>query len=386
MEFSISDVCTQGKRHFGNFAKRAINYTFLRGAKSPCSRWCGRCNLDWFSRWYPELIAGRTLAKSAMMECMEGLLNESVSPLEVGAFLTAMRMKGETAEELSAAAHSLRQRMRTLDCKGVAVLDTCGTGGDKSGTFNISTATAFVVAAAGCPVVKHGNRSASSKSGSADVMAALGVRIDAGPEWALRCLEQLGYAFCFAPQFHPGLRHLAPLRRRLGVRTLFNLVGPIVNPASPAYQLLGVSEPTLVRPLGEALLDLGIQRAVLVHSLDGLDEVSLSTATVAYMIEPGTKEERLWHPHDFGLSLTDADSLKVDSPEASAALIQSVLQGDRGDPRAIVLANAAAALWTAGRVASLREGVALAEAAIDSGRARQLLAEVIRLSHEPLPQ
>jgi anthranilate phosphoribosyltransferase len=308
-----------------------------------------------------------------MTDAVRDLVSGRVDDARAAAFLTALRIKGETAEEVAAAALVLREQMVRLVPVSGPVLDTCGTGGDDSGTFNISTAAALVASGAGVPVVKHGGRAVSSKSGSADVLRELGVPIESGPEWAQKCLERCGFAFCYAPQFHRGMAHVAELRRRLGVRTLFNLLGPLANPAGAPYQLLGVGKPELLDPLAAALAHLGIRQAVLVCSRDGLDEVSLAAPTMVRVVRGNEYESREWHPSEFGLpAVTTAEIRAADSSE-SAAIIRGVLSGADGPARRIVLANAAAALWTAEAVPTLKDGVAKAAAALDHGNPRAVL-------------
>jgi anthranilate phosphoribosyltransferase len=258
------------------------------------------------------------------------------------------------------------------------VLDTCGTGGDDSGTFNIRTAAALVACGAGVPVVKHGGRAVSSKSGSADVLRELGVPIDAGADWAQKCLDRAGFAFCFAPHFHRGMAHVADLRRRLGVRTLFNLLGPLANPAGAPYQLLGVGKPELLDPLAGAVARLGVRQAVLVCSADGLDEVSLAAPTMVRVVRGNEYESREWKPGDFGLAAVSTHEIRANNSAESAAIIRGVLDGADGPARRIVVANAAAALWTAEAVPTLRDGVAKAEAALAGGAPRALLASLCR--------
>jgi anthranilate phosphoribosyltransferase len=265
------------------------------------------------------------------------------------------------------------------------VLDTCGTGGDESGTFNISTAAALVAAGAGVPVVKHGNRAVSSKSGSADVLRELGVPVESGPEWAQKCLDRIGFAFCFAPHFHRGMAHVADLRRKLGVRTIFNLLGPLANPASAPYQLLGVGKPELLDPLAGALATLGTRQAVLVCSFDGLDEVSLAAPTMVRVVRGAEYESREWSPDEFGLAPVSPRAVKAANAGESAAIIRGLLNGADSPARRIVLANAAAALWAAESVQTLREGVEKAAAALASGKARAVLEQLIKGERPPSP-
>lgn len=328
----------------------------------------------WFAELYPALLAGRDLPPARVTEAVRDLVAGRVDEARGAAFLTALRMKRETADEIAAAARVLREQMVTLVPVSGPVLDTCGTGGDESGTFNISTAAALVACGAGVPVVKHGGRAVSSKSGSADVLRELGVPIEAGPEWAQKCLERCGFAFCYAPHFHRGMAHVAPLRKKLGVRTLFNLLGPLANPAGAPYQLLGVGKPDLLDPLAAALARLGIRRAVLVCSLDGLDEVSLAAPTMVRVVRGNEYEAREWHPAEFGLAPVTARAIRAADAAESAALIRGVLNGGDGPARRIVVANAAAALWAAEAVPTLKDGVARAEAALKEGRARAVLA------------
>lgn len=320
------------------------------------------------------LFAGRAVPAMLVESFVQELLANQVEPLRAAAVLAAWRCKGETADELASAAAVLRRAMRVLPGASES-LDTCGTGGDGSGTFNISTATALVVAACGVPVVKHGNRAASGRSGSSDVLAELGVAIERGPDWAARCLAEVGLAFCFAPHFHPHLAALAPLRRTLGFRTIFNLLGPLANPAQCAYQLLGVGSAASLDAVAGAIARLGTRRAVVVHGHDGLDEVSLSAATSVRIVEAGAVRSVEWSASTFGLAGCDRGELLADSPAHSAAIIRRVLTGQDGDSAAsrVVLANAAAALFAAQRVQQLPEAVRIARYAIESGQAVRLL-------------
>lgn len=328
-------------------------------------------------------MEGRDLSGQQMRGLMGELITGQCGEAEAAALLTALRIKGETAEEIAAAAAILREHMVRLETGRADVLDTCGTGGDQTGTFNISTATALVTAAAGVPVVKHGNRGVSSRSGSADVLTELGVKLDAGPAWSRQCLEDFGLAFCFAPHFHPALAHLAALRRRLRFRTLFNCLGPLANPAGAAYQLLGVGRPELLDPLSGALARLGVRRALVVWSRDGLDEVSLSATTLVREVRGGTVTAWEWSPTDFGVEPCTLAELRADGPAESAAIVRTILAGSPGPARRIVLANTAAALLAAERVADLKEGIARAAAALDDGSAARILQKLAQSSQRP---
>ncbi len=328
------------------------------------------------------LAERRDLTAAQMRAFMAELMAGRCGEAEAAALLIALRMKGETADEVAAAAAVLREHMVPLETGRDDVLDTCGTGGDGSGTFNISTAAALVAAGAGVPVVKHGNRAMSSKSGSADVLAALGVNVEGDAACALRCLNGAGFAFCFAPHFHPALRHVAAVRRRLGVRTLFNSLGPLANPARAAYQLLGVGRADLLDTLAGALARLGTRHALLVCGRDGLDEVSLSAPTLVREVRAGQVRAWEWTPDDFGLERCDLADLQAEDAAESAAMIREILSGRDGAPTRVVLANAAAALVAAGRVATPREGVERATAAVTSGRARDVLQRLIDCSRE----
>lgn len=333
----------------------------------------------WFIEAMNGLLNRVELAPSTIAEAVRDLIAGRVDDAHAASFLTALRMKGETAGEIAGAATALREQMIRLEPKSRPVLDTCGTGGDDSGTFNISTASALVVAAAGLAVVKHGNRAVSSRSGSADAFRELGLAIDAGVEWSQRCLDELGFAFCFAPHFHSGMANVAKLRRNLGIRTVFNLLGPLANPASAEFQLLGVGKPELLDPLAGAIAKLGTTRSVLVSGYDGLDEVTLATATRVRIVEGTTIEEREWHPRDFGFPIESLGAIRAEDPTASVAIIRSVFANEDGPARRIVLVNAAAALWTANEVRTLEDGVALAESAIASGAVQNLVERLSQM-------
>ncbi len=319
-------------------------------------------------------------SKAAVAAIMAGDAPDAL----VGAFLAALRVKGESAEELAGAVEAVRERMTGWGpIEGLPpALDTCGTGGDGANTVNISTASAVVVAACGVPVAKHGNRSASGNSGSAEVLTELGVDVEAPPEILRRCLAELGLTFLFAPKFHPALRFAAPIRRQLPFRTLFNMVGPLANPARPAYQLIGVPDERLADLMAAAIARLGVVRAAVVTGADGLDEVSLDGPTRVRWVESGEVTLKVWELGEFGLSRVRADYLRVSGPPESAAKLRELFGGKPGPARDTVLANAAAALLVAGRVGTLGEGVEMASHAIDDGAAASLLDRWSRLSRE----
>lgn len=336
----------------------------------------------WFVSILSQLLDRRDLTADQMRRLMIGLLGDELTDTDLAAALVALRMKGETADELAAAAGVMRQYCKPLVTGRDSVLDTCGTGGDGLATFNISTATAFVVAAAGVPVVKHGNRAVSSTSGSADVLANLGVTTSGNPADARRCLDAANMAFCLAPVYHPAAARAAVVRRRLGMRTLFNALGPLCNPADASFQLLGVGRQEWLDPMAGALARLGIQRAVLVHARDGLDEVSLTAPTDVRVVENHSVFVRVWTPDDFGLPFHSLDRLRAENVETSAAIIRDVLAGKTGPARDVVLANAAAALWVAGRAERLTDGVTVAATAIDSGKANAVLDALVQNSRQ----
>lgn len=323
---------------------------------------------------------GDDLSQAEMAHIVHSIMSGEWPDGSIQLLLNALRLKGETVAEIAGAAAAMRQHMTPIRSGRTGVLDTCGTGGDASGTFNISTAAAIVTASAGVPVAKHGNRGITSRSGSANVLAELGVNIEASVATVEKCLDELGLCFCFAPALHGAMKHVAAARKALGVPTIFNLLGPLCNPAGAEFQLLGVGKPELREKLAAALGLLGARRAVVVCGADGLDEVTLQGVTHATLVEPGTAREFSWRPADFGLAESGRESMLIRGPEDSAALIRSILAGQSGPPRDIVVLNAAAALWTAGRAVEPRECARLAAAAIDSGAAADLLRRLVEVS------
>ena len=327
------------------------------------------------------VAGGEDLTQEEMAAVIDAILAGGWGEADIALLLTALRAKGETVAEVAGAAQAMRRHMTPIRTTRTEVLDTCGTGGDGSGTFNISTAAALVTAAAGVPVAKHGNRRITSRTGSADVLQQLGVNIDASVERVSACLDELGICFCFAPLLHGAMKQVAEVRRSLGVPTIFNLLGPLTNPAGAAYQLLGVGRAELRPLLAEVLARLGTRRALVVRGDDGLDEVTLSGPTQAIEVVGGQLHELTWTPADFGLEPAGLESLQVDGPTASAAIIRRVLAGERGPARDIVVLNAAAALWLAGRAATLTLAAQQAAAALDSGATAELLQKLVHYSH-----
>ena len=321
-------------------------------------------------------------AASAMTEIMEG----RAAPAHIAGLLVGLATKGERPVELVGLARTMRARAVSLSRRYEHVFDTCGTGGDRSGTFNISSAAAVVIGSCGVRVAKHGNRSVSSACGSADVFQALGVATDADPRTVERCLNEVGMAFLFAPTFHPSMRHAAPVRRDLGLRTAFNLLGPLTNPALPACQIVGVPAPELTELIARALLLLGSERAWVLHGADGIDEISTAGHTKISECWKGSVRTFYVHPSDFGLAKASPGALRGGDAVTNAAIVRAVLGGVPGAHREVVLLNAAAGLFVAGRVASIREGLFVAAHAIDSGAAARMLESMAVISNSAAGQ
>jgi len=313
------------------------------------------------------------LSADQMQQAIIWMLAGQLSENEIGKLLLALRQKGESVSELVGAVRAMRMMMAPVRTQRRGLLDTCGTGGDGARTFNISTATAIVAAAAGASVAKHGNRKITSATGSADVLSELGVKIDAPREVVEACLNELGICFCFAPMLHPAMKHVANVRRSLSVPTLFNYLGPLCNPAGATFQVIGVGKEELQTKIAATLLQLPIEAAIVVRGEDGLDEVSLSADTRVLHIQQGMLTQTTWTPESFGLSKINIQDLVVEGPAESAKAITEILGGIQGPRRDIVLANASAALWISGVTHSLVDGTARAAHAIDSGKAAALL-------------
>jgi anthranilate phosphoribosyltransferase len=330
------------------------------------------------------VIAGGDLTREAAEAAMEEILTGRATDAQIAGLLTALRMKGETVDELVGFARAMRRHATAIFPNGapaaMKLVDTCGTGGDAAGTFNVSTAAAFVVAGAGVRVAKHGNRSISSRCGSADVLEALGVRLDLPAERVRAAIEQVGIGFLFAPAVHTAMKHAMRARRELRLRTVFNLLGPLTNPAGAKAQVVGVFQRGYTELLAQALAELGVERAFVVHGLDGLDEISLSGETQIAELRDGTVRSYTVVPEDFGLRRAPLEAVAGGDAEQNARIIRRVLKGELGPPREIVMANAAAALVAAGRASDWVEGVRLAEHAIDSGAAQTKLEHLVKFS------
>ena len=329
-----------------------------------------------------QLVDGSNLNEEQMVDVMNQVMTGDATPIQVGAFLTALRIQGETVEEVTGAARVMREKALHIDAGEGCVLDTCGTGGDGKNTFNISTTVAFVVTAAGITVAKHGNRAVSSGSGSADVLGALGVKIDVPKETVERCLREVGLGFLFAPAMHGAMKYAAAPRREVGIRTIFNLLGPLTNPARASHQLIGIYDGALIGTVAQVLGNLGSERAMVVHGDEGLDEISLGGPTSVAEWKDGAVARYTLNPEDFGFERRPAARLTSADAAESAATVTSVLEGEPGAARDVVVLNSGAALCVAGRAETIADGIDLARERIDSGAALEKLEHLVRLTHE----
>jgi anthranilate phosphoribosyltransferase len=328
------------------------------------------------------LIEGRDLDETQANDAMDAVLSGAASPGQIAALATALRMKGETVTEITAAARCLRRRCEWVEALPGVVLDTCGTGGGPLRTFNVSTVAAIVAAACGVPVAKHGLRAVTSRTGSADVVEALGVRIDAPREVVQRCLREVGIGFLYAPAYHVALANVGVVRQELGFRTVFDLLGPLANPAGATHQLLGVHSPRYLRPIAEVLGRLGVRRAWVLHGFGGIDEVSPAGDTQVVSVRQGVLVECTVSPADFGVEVaSDLEALRGGDPRTNADIARAILAGERSPRRTAVILNAAAALVVAEITADLREAAAMATVAIDSGAAERTLARWVEVSN-----
>ncbi len=339
------------------------------------------------------LVEKKDLTRIEAAAAMEAIMSGAATNAQIAAFLTALRMKGETVEELIGFAQVMRQKAVRVRTRGEEVaaltgtdremlIDTCGTGGDAAGTFNVSTATAFVVAGAGLKVAKHGNRSVSSLCGSADVVETLGINLELSPAQVARCVDEVGIGFLYAPLLHTAMKHVMAARREMGVRTVFNMLGPLTNPANANAQVIGVYSRALTEPLARVLAELGTIRAFVVHGADGLDEISNTGEAEISEVREGVVRSYTVRPEDFGIPRTTIRDLQGGDREENAQIIRRILQGETGPKRDIVLMNAAAALVVGGKAKDLKEGVALASHSIDSGSARAKLEALIAFSQK----
>ena len=328
-----------------------------------------------------ELVAGASLGEREAVGAMQEIMTGAATPAQIGSFLTALRIKGETVDELAGLARVMRdQALHVSLPERCAAVDTCGTGGDASGTFNVSTAAGLVVAGLGQPVAKHGNRAASSRCGSADILEALDVRLELGPEQVAACIEKVGFGFMFAPTYHPAMRHVGPVRREIGIRTVFNILGPLTNPAGVRYQVLGVADSRLLPIIGEVLLRLGCHHALVVHSDDGMDELSISASSQICEVNGTTGSLQMYSitPADLGLSEQPRDAVLGGSAAENAHVMRKLLGGEAaGALTDMVALNAGAALYVAGRAPQLRDCVAMARQHLLAGKARATLDALV---------
>lgn len=332
-----------------------------------------------FNEMVKKLLEKKNLDPTEMEYCMEKIMSGEVPEVQMAAFLTALKIKGETVEEIASAARIMREKAEKVELDG-DTLDTCGTGGDGTGTFNVSTGVAIIAASAGVRVAKHGNRSATSLCGCADVLEELGVNINQTPDQVKSCVESANIGFMFAPLYHRSMRFVANTRKQLGFRTIFNILGPLSNPAGAAYQVLGVFHPSLVEMMAMVLNRLGTRRAMVVHGSDGMDEISMTGPTKVSEIRDGRMESYTLNPKDYGFGTCSLADLKGGRREENAAILRGLLKGDRGPKRDMLLLNAGAALYVAGRAGSIGEGIGIAAEAIDSGMALDVLDRFVRVS------
>jgi anthranilate phosphoribosyltransferase len=327
-----------------------------------------------------KVVEKKNLTEDEMVSVMREIMEGEATPAQIAAFITALRMKGETVDEITGAARVMREKALKVKTKASVVVDTCGTGGDESFTFNISTAAAFVAAGAGLTVAKHGNRSVSSKSGSADVLKSLGVNIEAEVERVEECLDKIGIGFLFAPMMHGAMKYAAPVRREIGIRTIFNILGPLTNPAGAQYQVLGVYRSELTEVLANVLKNLGSTRAFVVSGNDGLDEMTLTTGTKVSELKDGTVNTYFIKPEEFEMKSCKLFELQGGEPDDNARIIREILKGDKGAKRDVVVLNAAAAIAASGKAKDIKEGIKLAKEAIDSGKALKKLEKLIEIT------
>lgn len=332
-------------------------------------------------KFIDQVVEGQDLSEADAGHAFQIIMNGGATPAQMSAFLVGLKVKGECASEITGAAKAMRSKMIRFSAPSDAI-DTCGTGGDGKNTLNVSTAVAIVLAACGLKVVKHGNRAISSSSGSSDVLKALGVNVEAAPEVMQSCLQKTGFAFLLAPKYHPAMRHVAPVRQELRIRTIFNLVGPLCNPAEPAFQLLGVYDPRWMQPLAETLRSLGNKRAWVVHGNDGVDELSISGPSQVITLENGELAATTVSPETAGLESASLGEITGKDAEYNAKALERLLTGEKNAYRNAVLLNASAGLLIAGKAADLKDGVRIAAEAIDGRKAKETLAAIVWNTNE----
>lgn len=328
-----------------------------------------------------ELLSGHDLNLETAKSIMQEIMNGSATDAQIAAYLTALRMKGETVEEITASALVMRDHSQKVTSK-IDAMDIVGTGGDKAFTFNISTTAAFVIAAAGIPVAKHGNRSSSSKSGSADVLEALGVKIDLAAAQSEKMLNEINMCFMFSQNYHPAMKYAAPVRKQIAARTIFNILGPLANPANTTMQMLGVYDTALVNPLAKVLQNLGIKKGMVFGGKDGLDEITLTTTTEVAEIRNGVIKSFIFDPKDYGFDYCHKEALMGDTPEVNAQITLAIFAGEKGPKRDTILCNAGLAIYLAKEDMTISEAIQLAGTLIDNGAALDKLNEFIKQSHE----
>jgi anthranilate phosphoribosyltransferase len=329
-----------------------------------------------------KIVEGKDLTRQEAALAMDTIMQGNATPSQIAAFITALRMKGETVDEITGCAEKMREHAVNIYPRQENLVDTCGTGGDVSGTINVSTISALVAAGAGVPVAKHGNRSVSSKCGSADVLEALGVKIDIEPKKVEECITRVGIGFIFAPNFHKAMRFAMPSRKEIGIRTVFNILGPLTNPARATAQVLGVFNPDLTEMMAKVLGNLGVKHALVVHGMDGLDEISISDKTKVSHLKEGRVDNYFIKPEDFGIHKGKKEEIKGGSANENAEIALEILKGEeKGAKRNIVLLNAAAAIFVGGKAGDLKAGFKLAARSVDAGAARQKLEELIKFTN-----
>lgn len=329
-----------------------------------------------------KIVTGQHLTETESQGVMTQIMSGAATDAQIGSFITALRMKGETVEEITGFVKVMRDKVTKIACNHPIFVDTCGTGGDLLGTFNISTIAALVVAGAGIPVAKHGNRAVSSKCGSADLLLALGVTIDAEVQIVERCLNEIGIGFLFAPRLHQAMKYAIGPRREIGIRTVFNLLGPLTNPAGAKHQVMGIFSPEWTEPIVQVMKNLGVQSAYVVHGMDGMDEISTTGSTRIAELRNGKIRTFEMTPEELGLPRRTQEDLKGGDVQNNVTIARKVLEGEKGAHREIVILNAAAALAAAGKVNRIEDGLELAERSIDSGAARTCLDRLVKISHE----